>query len=106
MAADVVERPESAIVAPDDQNRIPIDLVGEVVAGLRHLASVPGEEPRGSPDAVHFDAIEILAREELALERIARPAAGDKVGEGRRNVCALGLHVSMECANTRAKRIQ
>ena len=54
MAAAVEEDPHAAVVATDEDHRLPADLAHDIVAGARNLALVPEIDPYFVPDGVEL----------------------------------------------------
>src|SRR5438105_11271141 len=70
MAAGVVERVNSLVVAADDDDRGRVDVEHKVVAGLLDLTRVAGEKPAAAPDTLEVELIDARIGLELTLERV------------------------------------
>ena len=57
MTADVVQRMNLPVIGSNEDERIGIDLQSEKIAGLRNLATVPGEQPLGSKDLLDIRTV-------------------------------------------------
>src|SRR5687768_9540184 len=55
--ADVVQRPYTAVVAADHDDRVGIDLDGEPVAGLAQFAGMPRKQPPAAPNPLYINAV-------------------------------------------------
>ena len=71
MATRVVERMNATVVAPDDDDRVGVDVEDEEITRAPHLARVAGEEPTASPDALEVELIDARIGLELALQGVA-----------------------------------
>ena len=89
MAAGVVERVNSLVVAADDDDRVRVDVEHKVVAGLLDLTRVAGEKPAAAPDTLEVELIDARIGLELTLERVAGLVLGDQTVEERGGVGEL-----------------
>src|SRR5688500_14550227 len=81
VAADVVQRAHRAVLAPDHDDGIGVDLQREPVAGISDLAGVAGEQPAPAPDLLDISPVDRLVAMERARQRPARPVRRKMVRE-------------------------
>ena len=67
--AHVVERAHPAVVAADAEDRVPADLVGDVVAGVRDLVDASGDLPDARPQPLRLGLRERRRPVALATDR-------------------------------------
>ncbi len=86
MATRVVQRVDPLVVAADDDDRVGVDVEGEVVPRALDLARVSGEEPAAAPDALEVELVDPRVGLELALESVAGLVLDDQTVEQRSSV--------------------
>ena len=79
---------DGAVVASNNDDGVGIDLEREVIPRLRYLASVPGKEPTGSPDAFDVQAVQLSLAIKLTRQRPALAAGGEQLSAEN----AVGVH--------------
>jgi hypothetical protein len=66
MPTHVVQGMDGAILTTDDDDRVGIHLDEEVIARLRNLTRMPGEQPSATPDLLDVEAVQFGIGKELA----------------------------------------
>jgi hypothetical protein len=73
MPANIEEGADLAITSPDYDERIPVDLIEEVLAGLGDLAGMAGKQPAAPPYEIHLRAVHQGIMIEITRQAVTRP---------------------------------
>ena len=83
VAADVVERPDDLVVAPDEDHRGVADVDRERVAGLGHVGGDADEQPLAPEQDLEVDLEHVLPQVEVRRQHVPRPTCPDELADRR-----------------------
>jgi hypothetical protein len=83
VTADIVERPDDLIVAPDEDHRGVADVDRERVAGLGHVGGDADEQPLAPEQHLEVDLEHVLPQVEVRRQHVPRPTCPNELADRR-----------------------